>query len=48
MKRKKKEQKEHWESIFATMDRNYYDPLGSYSGRPVEPQDVPVQDADDL
>lgn len=24
------------------------DPFGSYTGRPVEPDDKPVQDADDL
>ena len=24
------------------------DPLGSYTGVPVDPEDVPVQDADDL
>ena len=46
MKRKKKEQP--WESVFATMDRNFYDPQGSYTGLPADPEDVPVQDADDL
>ena len=24
------------------------DPLGSYTGRPADPKDAPVQDADDL
>lgn len=24
------------------------DPLGSWTGRPLDPEDVPVQDADDL
>ena len=24
------------------------DPMGSYTGRPVDPYDTPVQDADDL
>ena len=24
------------------------DPLGSYTGRPIDPQEKPVQDADDL
>jgi hypothetical protein len=24
------------------------DPLGSYTGRPIDPQDEPVQDVDDL
>lgn len=24
------------------------DPLGSYTGRPLDPEDKPVQDADDL
>lgn len=24
------------------------DPLGSYTGRPADPQDEPIQDADDL
>ena len=25
-----------------------YDPFGSYTGRPVNPQERPIQDADDL
>lgn len=27
---------------------NETDPLGSYTGRPADPDDMPVQDADDL
>ncbi len=25
-----------------------YDPLGSYTGTPMDPEEIPVQDADDL
>lgn len=24
------------------------DPFGSYTGRPIDPEEIPVQDADDL
>lgn len=27
---------------------NHFDPLGSWSGRPADPTEKPVQDADDL
>ena len=48
MKKKKEQKNEQWESVFATMERNAYDPLGSYTGRPTNPKERPVQDADDL
>lgn len=29
-------------------EKDHFDPLGSYTGRPVNPEEHPVQDADDL
>lgn len=29
-------------------DKIYTDPLGSYTGRPLDPEETPTQDADDL
>lgn len=29
-------------------EQNCFDPLGSYTGRTVDHQEIPVQDADDL
>ena len=33
---------------FGPMKVTLHDPLGSYTGRPVDPMEKPVQDADDL
>ena len=33
---------------FNMLGLNPLDPLGSYTGRPVDPYEDPVQDADDL
>ena len=30
------------------VERIITDPFGSYTGRPIDPQEKPVQDADDL
>ena len=30
------------------MRHTVMDPMGSYTGRPADPYDIPVQDADDL
>ena len=30
------------------VEMDHFDPLGSYTGRPVNPEEHPVQDADDL
>ena len=36
------------QSNFGPMRMNFFDPMGSYSGYPVNPMEKPVQDADDL
>ena len=32
----------------APLGRIITDPLGGYTGRPIDPDEIPVQDADDL
>ena len=34
--------------IVASSDIPTTDPLGSYTGRPLDPNELPIQDADDL
>ncbi len=36
------------EGVMNPMGMYPFDPMGSYTGRPMEPYEVPVQDADDL
>jgi hypothetical protein len=38
----------HLEGPFHNIGISMTDPLGSYTGRPADPNDKPVQDADDL
>ena len=33
---------------YIPLSRDKFDPLGSYTGRPVDIDEIPVQDADDL
>ena len=35
-------------AIFDQLELQAADPLGSYTGRPADPMDRPIQDADDL
>ena len=38
----------HLEGPFHNVGISMTDPLGSYTGQPIDPFDQPVQDADDL
>ena len=38
----------HLEGPFHNIGISMTDPLGSYTGQPIDPFDQPVQDADDL
>lgn len=35
-------------AVFDQLELQTADPLGSYTGRPTDPMDRPIQDADDL
>ena len=37
-----------WEGSFNGLGMYTADPMGSYTGRPLDDDDIPVQDADDL
>jgi len=37
-----------WEGTVNSLGLYHTDPMGSYTGRPVDEEDIPVQDADDL
>lgn len=38
----------HLEGPFHNIGISMTDPLGSYTGTPISPDEIPVQDADDL
>lgn len=48
MENQKHYTKPQWTPPGRSADNVITDPYGSYTGRPVDPQDRPVQDADDL
>ena len=37
-----------WEGTINSFGLYPTDPMGSYTGRPLDPEEMPVQDADDL
>jgi len=37
-----------WEGTINSLGLYHIDPMGSYTGRPIDVDDTPVQDADDL
>ena len=37
-----------WEGTINSLGLYHTDPMGSYTGRPADEDDTPVQDADDL
>ena len=52
MEKKTEQKKDSWSVIPPWLRSNFYppiaDPMGSYTGVPVDPFETPVQDADDL
>lgn len=48
--KKNKELSSHplWEGTINSFGLYHTDPMGSYTGRPVDAEEQPVQDADDL